>query len=132
MGIGTRNRRRGAWAPQVELLEDRTQPATLGVPWHDPRHLTLSFAPDGTTLGAGTSSLFRTLARVGSPTAWQREVLRAFQTWAVQANLNVGMTGDAGAPFGTRGRTQGDGRVGDIRIGALPLSPDVLSSSVPP
>ena len=38
--------------PQLETLEDRTVPVTWGNPWPDALHLTLSFAPDGTNIGA--------------------------------------------------------------------------------
>ena len=40
----------------VERLEERAVPATFGVPWADPSRLTLSFAPDGTSV-AGQSEL---------------------------------------------------------------------------
>src|SRR5947199_46860 len=43
----------------LESLEDRSLPATFGVPWPDPGHLTLSFVPDGTQYsGGGTGTLF--------------------------------------------------------------------------
>ncbi|MFO0876609.1 MAG: hypothetical protein U0840_04480 [Gemmataceae bacterium] len=62
---------------------------------------------------------------------WQREILRAFQTWAVRTNINFALTSDAGLPFGTSGLIQGDGRFGDIRIGAQPMSGEALAVSVP-
>ena len=46
-----------------EVLEDRSLPSTFGVPWADPTHLTLSFAPDGTATPLGPNSLSQTLAR---------------------------------------------------------------------
>src|SRR4051794_33869189 len=67
----------------LERLEDRLTPATYGSPWPDATHLTLSFAPDGTAAGGGTSVLFHTLNARAATAVWQREVLRAFQTWAV-------------------------------------------------
>ena len=44
----------------------------------------------------------------------------AFQTWAVQTNLNIGLVADGGQPLGTNGAVQGDARFGDIRVAAAP------------
>jgi hypothetical protein len=115
----------------VELLDGRTVPATFGVPWADPSRLTLSFAPDGTAIAAHTSSLFQMLNSQQLTAAWQREILQAFQTWAVEANINIGLVGDGGEAFGTPGPAQHDPRFGDIRIGAQSMSPGQLSISVP-
>ena len=99
-----------------EALEDRSLPSTFGVPWADPSHLTLSFAPDGTTTPLGPNSLSQTLAGNGSTPAWERELLRAFQTWASQANINIGLVVDGGQAMGSLGAVQGDSRFGDIRV----------------
>src|SRR4051812_18068847 len=108
---------------QTELLEDRTLPAIFGVPWADPGRVTLSFVPDGTALpGGGTSNLFQTMNAVAPTATWQGEVLRAFQTWAAGANLNVAVVADSGTPLDAPGPVQGDTRVGDIRIAARALS----------
>ena len=115
----------------LEALEDRTAPAVFGVPWSDPSHLTLSFAPDGTRIGGQTSTLFATLGAQQQTAAWQAVFMRAVQTWAVNTNLNVGVVPDDGQPFGTSGQGQETPRFGDIRIGAAPLSPGVLAVSVP-
>jgi hypothetical protein len=115
----------------VDFLEGRAVPATFGVPWADPSRLSLSFAPDGTAIAAHTSSLFQTLGAQQSTATWQRAILEAFQTWAVQANLNIGLVSDGGEAFGTTGPAQFDPRFGDIRIGAQPMSSDALSISVP-
>jgi hypothetical protein len=113
-----------------EQLEDRLAPAAFNVPWPDAPHLTLSFAPDGTNAAGRPSVLFRTLgAQLAG--AWEEEVLRAFQTWAVAANVNVGVVPDDGEPFGTLGLKQGDPRFGDIRIGAFPLAADTLAVADP-
>jgi len=104
----------------VTRLEDRCTPATWGNPWPDAAHLTLSFAPDGTAVGAVASTLSKLLAAY--PTAdWQLAALRAFQTWAVNANINVSLLADGGQPFGTDGAPQGDIRFGDVRLAAIPL-----------
>jgi hypothetical protein len=115
----------------LEALEDRTAPAVFGVPWSDPSHLTLSFAPDGTRIGGQTSTLFATLGAQQQTAAWQAVFMRAVQTWAVNTNLNIGVVPDDGQPFGTSGQGQETPRFGDIRIGAAPLSPNVLAVSVP-
>src|SRR5205823_3351272 len=58
-------------------------------------------------------------------------ILKAFQTWAVQANINLTVTADGGQPFGAPGAGHLDPRFGDIRIGAVAMSPEALSVSVP-
>src|SRR5205809_6807313 len=116
-----------------EILEDRCTPTTFGNPWPDASHLTLSFVPDGTQVGSQQSSLFKTLKSEVSvdSRAWETEILRAFQTWAVKANLNVGFVADGGQPLGSPGLFQGDSRFGDIRVAGIPLSRNVLALSQP-
>src|SRR5262249_43589372 len=78
----------------MEVLEDRTLLTTYGVPWSDPRHITLSFAPDGTAISHYQSTLFQTLNarfQTADPTVWQTAILRAFQTWAAYANISIGV-----------------------------------------
>jgi hypothetical protein len=105
----------------VEYLEDRCTPATWGNPWPDASHLTVSLAPDGTPVGDRQSNLFQALnAQTGG--AWQREILRGLQTWAASANINLGLTADAGLAAGTRGAPQGDARFGDIRVTGVPMA----------
>jgi hypothetical protein len=114
-----------------ESLEDRAVPATFGVPWSDPSHLTLSFAPDGTTIAGHSSTLFQALDAQEPTAVWEREVLLAFQTWAVNANINIGLVPDGGQAFGVAGGAQHDPRFGDIRVGAQAMAADALSISVP-
>lgn len=112
---------------RVEALEDRTVPTALGSPWPNPGTLTLSFAADGTRVCGEVSDTAD--AFPGIPAAvWQREVLRAFQTWAVQTPANVAVVADGGQAFGTPGQPQGDFRFGDVRVGAVPLSNDSLAN----
>src|SRR5262249_26455076 len=110
----------------LEILEDRTVPATFGIPWPNAGHLTLSFAPDGTQVGNQPSQLFRLLNAVAPTATWQTAILRAFQSWAAPTNINLSVVPDSGDPLGTVGPLQGDSRFGDIRITAVPLPPDVL------
>jgi len=105
----------------VERLEDRLTPA-WGVPWFDGSSLSLSFVPDGTNISGTPSELGSLLGSTTSQAQWQREILKAYQTWAVEANLNVGLVADGGQPMGIAGPPQEDIRFGDIRIGARPLS----------
>ena len=117
--------------PSFDWLEDRTVPATFGVPWPDPMHLTMSLVPDGTAIAAHSSNLEATLDAAMPRQVWQETLVRAFQTWAKKANVNVGVVADQGWAFGTAGLTQGDPRFGDIRIGAHAMAADVYSISVP-
>jgi hypothetical protein len=117
----------------LQYLEDRIAPATFGIPWEDPIHLSISFAPDGTSIAGHQSELFADLdPNFPSSADWQREILKAFQTWAVHANISVGLRDDSGDPFGVAGKMQGDPRFGDIRVGAHHMAPDVLAIAVPP
>ncbi len=105
----------------VELLEDRLTPTT-GVPWYDAGSLSLSFLPDGTDTGGGTHSSLGSLLGYTSQATWQREILRAYQTWAAVTNVNIGLVADSGLALGAAGLPQEDPRFGDIRIAARPLS----------
>lgn len=114
-----------------ELLEDRCTPASLGQTWPDPGHLTLSFVPDGTQLAGAPSDLFATLNRLAPTATWEETILKAFQTWAVNTNVNVGVVADDGAPLGTDGAIQGDPRFGDIRIGMQALPANLVATTSP-
>jgi hypothetical protein len=117
----------------VEQLEARVVRSVFGLPWMDPTHLTLSFAPDGTMIEGVPSVLFQTLdSEFPTSTSWQDIIVQAFQTWATQTNVSIGLHSDNGAPFGVAGLSQGDPRFGDIRIGAIPLASDVMAITVPP
>jgi hypothetical protein len=110
-------------------LEDRTTPAVFGSPWGDARHLSLSFAPDGTSIDGAPSDLYQIMP--GMPSIWQTEILRAVQTWAQFANVNVNVVDDGGQDEGVAGPTQGDPRFGDIRISSRPLSDNVIAITTP-
>lgn len=103
---------------QIELLEDRNL-LSFDSFWLDPTSLRLSFAPDGTSIGPYSSSLWSTLEAEAADRNWQYEILRAAQSWAIHANINIGLTTDDGSAFGSEGLAQGDSRFGDIRVGAF-------------
>lgn len=113
---------------RAEPLEPRETPAVFGTPWPDGQHLTLSLASNA-AIGGAPGDLATLLQQLG-PSA-RLDVLRAFQTWAVQANLNVGLVADDGSAFGTGGPVQGDPRFGDVRVGGRPLAADALAVTAP-
>ena len=120
-----------SWRPAFEQLEARHVLTSFSVPWPEAHDLTLSFAPDGALIGTQASELYQTLDQRSPPGTWQQQVLRAFQTWAVETNVNVGLVADGGQPFGSLGLKQGDPRFGDVRIGAFPMASDVLAVADP-
>src|SRR5436190_19470225 len=93
---------------QCEELEARETPAAFGTPWPDGEHLTLSFAPQNTAIGTSLSALDAT---------GRMQMLAAFQAWAVNAGLNIGLVEDNGSRFGTPGPVQGDTRFADLPVG---------------
>lgn len=110
----------------VEPLEDRSVPATFGIPWQD-TDLTLSFAPDGTSVSGVGSNLFTSLNQVQSADKWQKDILRAYQAWVKAANLNIAVVGDTGVAIGAVGRWQSDERFGDVRLAGANLGTSVLA-----
>ncbi len=128
------NRRPRTWAScwlRLEMLESRETPTLTNSPWPDPQHLSLSFAPDGTSL-LGEPSVLASTFDQSHPGTWRQEILRAVQSWVIHAHLNVGLRSDDGSPFGTPGRLQGDARFGDIRLGAAPMTSETIATAVRP
>lgn len=123
--------RRNRFGLGFTSLEDRCVLSIFGTPWADPEHLTLSLAPDGTDAEIGANSLRATLNQTIPQALWERELYRAFQTWASYTNINFGLKADGGQALGTSGAVQGDGRFGDIRISAVPLGPDAEAHASP-
>jgi hypothetical protein len=115
--------------PSLEWLEDRITPT--GVPWPDGQALTLSFLPDGTTAGKTTSDLFRLLNKQAPAATWEVAVMRAFQTWAAAANINIGLVADGGQPLGTSSTFQHDPRFGDIRVAAEKMATNTVALGTP-
>lgn len=117
--------------PAMEGLEKRDLPATWGIPWADPQHLTASFAPDGTNVMGQASTLFQKLDSQLGAGKWEAAILRAVETWASEADINVGLVSDSGQAIGVAGPAQGDARFGDIRISAAPMAPGVVAVGTP-
>lgn len=124
---------------RIEALDSRltfdgTASSAASIPWLNIGELTYSFAPDGTTIADdanSSSSLFAKLAPTGSAQLWQSAFDQAFKGWLTPLGANATAVSDDGEPFGTFGPTQGDSRFGDIRIGAIPLSSNVMAEAVP-
>lgn len=115
----------------VEPLEDRRVMTGFAAPWPEASQLTLSFVPDGVVVGSQSSALYATLDPTLQTADWKEAIVRAFQTWAVHSNINVGVVADGGQPLGTLGLKQGDARFGDIRITAIPLGDDIIAAADP-
>jgi Matrixin len=113
----------------LDVLEDRTVPVVWNNPWADPGNLTISFASDGTPIEGAPSQLYQELGP--STSAWQQTILKAFQAWGSQANINVTVVPDDGSPFGVPGPIQGSDHHGDIRIGARSLGSTALAITTP-
>lgn len=139
-------------SPLLEQLEDRVVPAVFGTPWADASTLSVSFVNDETVIYApqltvtgnedvlqefpegaiSTSNLFSTFDTY-SPN-WQNEILKALQTWASAANINLRVIDEGfgiGQPFGSPGLLQGDFAFGDIRIGGMDLGATSVATAIP-
>lgn len=108
----------------VERLESRESCSWVGY------SLTLSFVPDGTAWSGGRSSLVSTLDR--KRPGWRLEIERAAAEYAAVTGFAVSVVVDAGLPIGTPGKSQGDARFGDIRIGGVVAEPTVLGWAYDP
>jgi hypothetical protein len=106
----------------LDRLEPRDVPAGLAPAPHDFQHLTLSFANDGTHFQQYTSQLFNALkGQKLSQAAWQTEILRAIQTWAQYANINVGLVKETGhVDLGAL--PTGNATTGDIRVAGVSMA----------
>ena len=114
----------------LQSLEDRRMLAAFGTPWADARNLTISFPADNVAVGSDQNDLHQTLDQIADRQEWQELALRAYQTWSIHADINVGLRNDFNTDFGTPGLMVGDPRYGEFRIGAFPQL-GLLASSVP-
>lgn len=98
--------------------------------WLNAQSLTLSFAPDGTSVSGQANQMDAVMLQAGIPN-WRQTVISAFQTWAQAANINVGLVTDNGQALGIQGQAHNDDRFGDIRIAGVPLSLDTFGEAIP-
>lgn len=130
-----RSRARNKVRPALESLESRVVLySASGAAWPNPQIITISFMPDGTSLGGGyTSNLQATLNSVPSLAGrWESIILQAAQEWAQQTNINFTVVPDDGAPWGTGPDQQGDPQFGDIRIGGYNFNDNTLALTAQP
>lgn len=116
--------------PNFEHLETRKLLAAFGAPWPNARDLSISFPADGVSVATFENVIHEELDAVTTRDNWQELVLRAYQTWAIHADVNVALTADHDLGFGTPGLSNQDPRFGEFRIGAFPQT-GVLANSLP-
>src|SRR6056297_3090782 len=111
--------RRANSTSEFESLEDRRLLAAFGNAWPEPRDLTISFPADGVQLARQQNDINQTFDTLAARRDWQELALRAYQTWAIQAALNIGLRNDYNTDFGVPGMIVGDPRFGEFRIGSF-------------
>lgn len=116
---------------RYEPLESRRVPAIWGNPWPQAEALSISFVPDGTTVAGQPSRLAEHLNASIPDDAWQLEILRAFQSWAQHANINLHVTLDEGLPLGSSSALQSAPVHGEFRIAAVDLAHEELAVATP-
>lgn len=114
----------------LEQLENRSLFHSEEVSFLGFGSLTYSYAPDGTVVGNHESSLGSVFDNVASRLQWQEAIAKAIQTWAVHANINIGLIQDNGAPSGVYGPTRGNEQYGDIRITGFEYGLDSYAEAV--
>ncbi|MEM9365657.1 MAG: matrixin family metalloprotease [Planctomycetota bacterium] len=116
--------------PSVQQLESRCLLAAFGTPWPNPRSLTVSFPDDGIDVAGASNDLHAELNAVATSDQWQELLLRAFQTWSIHADINVGLQSDANLDLGVMGLAHDDPRMGDFRVAARPQT-GVIANALP-
>jgi hypothetical protein len=120
--------------PGLEALESRVVLySATGNAWMNPAVITISFMPDGTSLGGASSNLVSTFnSNPYLVNRWQNQVLKGAQVWAQQTNINFVVVPDDGAPSGGGSNQEGDPGHGDIRIGGYSFGSSTLAWSYQP
>ena len=110
--------------PRLETLESRQMLSVAGVDyrlsgfaWTNPGRITYSVPADGTMWDVAANDINAKLTASYGGLGWKREIAKALQTWASVANINVVPVSDSNDVFNTWGKTQGDPRFGDVRVG---------------
>lgn len=124
------NRDRATIVAAMQTLEDRRLLTVFGTAWPDERNLSISFPIDGVQVGSYPNEINELLDPIAARQDWQELALRAYQTWAVHADINIGLRNDYNIDFGAPGMTVGDPRFGEFRFGAIPQQ-GLIANSVP-
>jgi Dockerin type I domain/Matrixin len=114
----------------AEHLEDRRLLSGDSAAFFGFGSITASFAPDDTQIGFRTSKLEAGFDAKFGEGKWKPVIERAIQTWAREAELNLGFVEDNGAAAGVYGPSQGDARFGDIRIFGVSLGQEVWGEAI--
>jgi len=130
---GFQTTRDRAVQPKLEGLEKRLLLySTLGGQWTYDSRITYSLMPDGTSVGGVPSALFQTLNQNNPTATWEQQIEQSATLWENVTNINLALVPDGGEAVGAAGDQQDDPRFGDIRIGAVPLSPGILAETFDP
>lgn len=129
-----KSRRQRAVRPILEGLEDRMLLyAVNGDVFTYGSRITWSIEPDGTSLGGVSTNLISTLdADLGPESTWLPAIQDAFAEWEAVTNVNFAQVSDNGAPMGSGNIQQDSPNFGDIRIGGMAQSSNVLAFSLLP
>jgi hypothetical protein len=121
-------RRHRLTRPNLEALEERMLLyAVNGDVFQYGSRMTWSIIPDGTNLGGVASNLVSTLNSDIGAGNWLQPIEQSFAQWENIANVNFSQVSDNGAPLGSGPDEQGSPNFGDIRIGGLALSSNILA-----
>lgn len=102
-----------------------------GDSWADPSHITYSIPADGVFWDHGVNNLNATFNAKFGAGVWERQFARALATWESVANISISPVADGNEDFDSLGRSQGDPRFGDIRLGgyAFNVSTTILAQT---
>ena len=114
--------------PRLEGLEDRfLLYATTGTQWAQPKRITYSFVPDGTSIGGVPSNLQATLNAQLRDRRLAGAVRQGGRRLAEDGQHQLRSVSDNGSALGVSGNQQSDPRFGDIRIGGYAMAGSILA-----
>lgn len=125
---GRRRQKHTPGRTTTEALEERI--ALTAIAWANAPELSLSFAPDGTSVGGHESRLHDVFDRIAPREEWMEAILNAFDSWTSHIDAEVTTRDDNGDPFGTNGPAFDDPRFGEIRVAAIPANSDAYAFSI--
>ena len=131
--VASQSRRQHQARPSLEGLEQRMLLyAVTGDQFLFGDRITWSIMPDGTNLGGIPSNFFGTMNAKFGAGVWELAIDDAFAQWENVANVNFVQVVDDGSPFGSGPDQQGSPEFGDIRIGGMVQSSNLLAFTMLP